>query len=134
MKQLKKMNAVYLEEYDVEVNPYLTTAQIQQIIDAVKKFDNWADREMNKNMLILFHATNIGQDGLEANDYELLETSGLIASVLKEIRNLDKIEEGLNYAESTHRALTQILVETKPMLEAFREKVNKNARKHSKEQ
>ena len=40
MKEIKAMDKVYLEEYDVHVNPYLTYAQIQAIVNGVKSLDS----------------------------------------------------------------------------------------------
>lgn len=100
---------VYLDEYDIIVNKYLTYAQIQQITNAVIQFDMWAERQQNIDMLILYHATNIGKDKLESMNHNELITSGLIDNVCKNIENIDKIYDAIEYTESIQRALTQVL-------------------------
>ena len=116
MKELKAAERVYLEQYDVHVNRYLTLAQIQQIVNAIKIFDTWAEREQNKNMLVLYHATDIGKEALEASDYDLLQSSGLIDSVLDCIMNFYDIDKALDWTESTQRALAQIIKDGLPQI------------------
>ena len=116
MKELKAAERVYLEQYDVHVNRYLTLAQIQQIVNAIKVFDTWAEREQNKNMLVLYHATDIGKEALEASDYDLLQSSGLIDSVLECVVNIHDIDKALDWTESTQRALAQIIKDGLPQI------------------
>ena len=116
MKELKAAERVYLEQYDVHVNRYLTLAQIQQIVNAIKVFDTWAEREQNKNMLVLYHATDIGKEALEASDYDLLQSSGLIDNVLDCIVNFYDIDKALDWTESTQRALAQIIKDGLPQI------------------
>lgn len=116
MKELKAAERVYLEQYDVHVNRYLTLAQIQQIVNAIKVFDTWAEREQNKNMLVLYHATDIGKEALEASDYDLLQSSGLIDSVLDCVMNFYDIDKALDWTESTQRALAQIIRDGLPQI------------------
>ena len=116
MKELKATEQVYLEDYDVHVNRYLTLAQIQQIVNAIKVFDTWAEREQNKNVLVLYHATDIGKEALEASDYNLLQSSGLIDNVLDCIVNFYDIDKALDWTESTQRALAQIIKDGLPQI------------------
>ena len=116
MKELKAAEQVYLEDYGVHVNRYLTLAQIQQIVNAIKVFDTWAEREQNKNMLVLYHATDIGKEALEASDYNLLQSSGLIDSVLECVVNFYDIDKALDWTESTQRALAQIIKDGLPQI------------------
>lgn len=111
MKKLKKVEAVKIEEYGVKVNPWLTYAQIQQIVDAVKKFDTWAEREQNKDMLILYHATDIGAEKLEEIGHDMLLQSGLLREVEERIENLYEVDIALEYTESIQRSLAQIIRE-----------------------
>ena len=111
MKRLGKIGAVNLEEYNVKVNPYLTYAQIQQIVDAVKNFTVWAEREQNIDMLILYHATNIGKEKLEEYGHDMLLQSGLIDAVKENIHNLDDVRTALDYTTSIQRSLVQIINE-----------------------
>ena len=59
MKEIKAMDKAYLDGYDVYVNPYLTYAQIQAIVNGVKGLDSWAEREQNIDMCVLAFATDI---------------------------------------------------------------------------
>lgn len=109
MKEIKAMDKVYLEEYDVHVNPYLTYAQIQAIVNGVKGLDGWAEREQNIDMCVLAFATDIPTDKLEELGHDVLLQSGLINAVCGEIKNLFSVYEAIEYTESTKRALAQIV-------------------------
>lgn len=119
MKELKRLDVVKLDKYDVEVNRYLTYAQIQQIVDAIRKFDTWAEREKNKDMLILYHATDIGAEKLEEIGHNILLESGFLHDVKENIENLYAIDIALDYTESVQRSLAQIARE----LPAYMDKV-----------
>lgn len=109
MKEIKAMDKVYLEEYDVHVNPYLTYAQIQAIVNGVKGLDNWAEREQNIDMCVLAFATDIPTEKLEEIGHDALLQSGLIHEVDGEIKNLYDVYGAIEYTESTKRALAQIV-------------------------
>ena len=109
MKEIKAMDKVYLEEFDVYVNPYLTYAQIQAIVNGVKSLDSWAEREQNIDMCVLAFATDIPTEKLEELGHDVLLQSGLINAVCGEIKNLFSVYEAIEYTESTKRALTQII-------------------------
>ena len=109
MKEIKAMDKVYLEEYDIHVNPYLTYAQIQAIVNGVKSLDSWAEREQNIDMCVLAFATDIPTEKLEELGHDALLQSGLINAVMWEIKNLHCVYEAIEYTESTKRALTQII-------------------------
>ena len=109
MKEIKAMDKVYLEEYDVYVNPYLTYAQIQAIVNGVKGLDSWAEREQNIDMCVLAFATDIPTEKLEELGHDELLQSGLINAVCGEIKNLFSVYEAIEYTESTKRALAQII-------------------------
>lgn len=109
MKEIKAMDKVYLEEFDVYVNPYLTYAQIQAIVNGVKSLDSWAEREQNIDMCVLAFATDIPTEKLEEMGHDALLQSGLINAVCGEIKNLFSVYEAIEYTESTKRALAQII-------------------------
>ena len=129
MKKLKVKEDVYLGEYDVHVHPVLTYAEIQSIVDVVKKYDTWAERQLNLNMLLLFYTTDIGQEKIEELDTDLLYQSGLIDAVKAEVVNYWKINEALQYTESTQRALAQILKQLPEMIEPLKKVVEKHGAK-----
>ena len=109
MKEIKAMDKVYLEEYDVHVNPYLTYAQIQAIVNGVKGLDSWAERAQNIDMCVLAFATDIPTEKLEELGHDALLQSGLINAVMWEIKNLHRVYGAIEYTESTKRALAQII-------------------------
>ena len=109
MKEIKAMDKVYLEEFDVYVNPYLTYAQIQAIVNGVKSLDSWAEREQNIDMCVLAFATDIPTEKLEELGHDALLQSGLINAVMLEVKNLYDVYEAIEYTESTKRALAQII-------------------------
>jgi hypothetical protein len=119
MKQLEEAKDVYLKEYEVNVHPYLSIAQASEIIKGICKIssNDYAERKMCEDMLILFHATDIAKEDLESNTYELLTSSGLIHAVRSKIKNIEVIKEGLDYTESVGRSLSMLAPKILPMLE-----------------
>ena len=123
MKEIKGNQTVYLEDYDVTVNKYLTYAQIQQIANAVvaasvnDSDDTWANRQTNIDMLMLYHATDIGKKKLEEIGHDDLLTSGLIESVRCCIENLYDVDDAINYIEDNQRAIGKLLKSLPKVLE-----------------
>ena len=109
MKEIKNIDPIYIEKFDITVNPYLSYSQIQQIVNAVIKFDSWAERQQNIDILVLYHATNISKENIELYSHDQWLQSGVISSVKSNIVNYNKIEEAIQYTESTQRALSQII-------------------------
>ena len=123
MKEIKGNQTVYLEDYDVTVNKYLTYAQIQQIANAVVAApvndadDPWANRQTNIDMLMLYHATDIGKEKLEEIGHDNLLTSGLIEAVRCCIENLYNVDEAIDYIENNQRAINKMLKSLPKVLE-----------------
>ena len=123
MKEIKGNQTVYLEDYDITVNKYLTYAQIQQIANAVvaasanNADDTWANRETNIDMLMLYHATDIGKEKLEEIGHDVLLTSGLIEAVRCCIENLYNVDEAIDYIENNQRAINKMLKSLPKILE-----------------
>ena len=123
MKEIKGNQTVYLEDYDITVNKYLTYAQIQQIANAVvaasvnDSDDTWANRQTNIDMLMLYHATDIGKEKLEEIGHDTLLTSGLIEAVRYRINNLYNIDEAIDYIENNQRAINKMLKSLPKILE-----------------
>ena len=123
MKEIKGNQTSYLEDYDVTVNKYLTYAQIQQIANAVVAAsandadDTWANRETNIDMLVLYHATDIGKEKLEEIGHDDLLTSGLIDAVRYRIENLYNIDAAIDYIENNQRAINKLLKSLPKILE-----------------
>ena len=123
MKEIKGNQTAYLEDYDITVNKYLTYAQIQQIANAVvaasvnDSDDTWANRQTNIDMLMLYHATDIGKEKLEEIGHDDLLTSGLIHAVREQIKNYYEIFEAINYIEDNQRAIGKMLKSLPKILE-----------------
>ena len=123
MKEIKGNQTVYLEDYDITVNKYLTYAQIQQIANAVvaasvnDSDDTWANRQTNIDMLMLYHATDIGKEKLEEIGHDVLLTSGLIDAVRYRIENLYSVDEAIDYIENNQRAINKLLKSLPKVLE-----------------
>ena len=109
MKEIKALAPVYIEKFDIHVNPYLTYDQIQQIISAVIKMENWSERQQNIDIGVLYHTTDLTKEQIEEIGHDKLLQSGLIDAVLMRVSNVNKIYEGVEYTESTPRALAQII-------------------------
>ena len=108
MKEIKRKTH-YLEEFDINVNDYLTYAEIQVIVDSVIKFNTWSERQTNIDMLVLNFATDIGAEKLQEIGHESLLESGLIDEVNNHIANYTQIYEGIRYTESIVKALNDIV-------------------------
>ena len=123
MKEIKGNQTVYLEDYDITVNKYLTYAQIQQIANAVvaasvnDSDDTWANRETNIDMLMLYHATDIGKEKLEEIGHDVLLTSGLIDAVKYRIENIYSVNDAIDYIENNQRTINKLLKSLPKILE-----------------
>lgn len=122
MVKIDKISNIHLKEFDIEVRPYLTYSQIQQIVNAVVKFDIWAERQQNIELLVLYHATDIGKEKIEEIDHDTFLQSGLIDAVKAQIKNINQIYEAIEYTESTSRALSQ-------MAKMLSDKLNRSEKK-----
>lgn len=56
LKEIKRKTH-YIEEFDINVNDYLTYAEVQVIVNGIIKFDTWSERQTNIDMLVLNFAT-----------------------------------------------------------------------------
>ena len=123
MKEIKGNQTVYLEDYNITVNKYLTYAQIQQIANAVvaastnDSDDTWANRQTNIDMLMLYHATDIGKEKLEEIGHDNLLTSGLIEAVRYCVENLYSVNDAIDYIENNQRAINKLLKSLPKVLE-----------------
>ena len=123
MKEIKGNQTVYLEDYDITVNKYLTYAQVQQIANAVvgssadDSEDTWANRQTSIDMLMLYHATDITKEELEKVGHDDLLTSGLIQAVREQIKNYYEIFEAIRYIEDNQRTIGKMLKSLPKILE-----------------
>ena len=123
MKEIKGNQTVYLEDFDITVNKNLNYAALQQIAntgDAASvndSDDTWANRETNIDMLMLYHATDIGKEKLEEIGHDDLLTSGLIEAVRYRIENLYNVDDAIDYIENNQRAINKLLKSLPKVLE-----------------
>lgn len=108
MKELKELENIYLQKFDVEIHPYLSLSEIQKIINEVLLTDNFEERESIIDYLILCYATNIDRDTIDKLGPDIFLKSGLIDEVKNNINNLSKLYEGITYHESTGKAIREI--------------------------
>lgn len=120
MKEIKLIDSVCLKDFDVKVNPYLTYAQIQNIVNAVCKFDAWAERQQNIDILLLHYATDITDNEIEEYGHNQFIQSGIIDEIKSNIKNLNQVYEAIEYTQSTQRTLAQILKELQKIVGPFR--------------
>lgn len=128
MKELE-VSKVYLKDYDIHVNRFLTLAEIQMIINGTTKFKTYAERETNKMMMVLLYATDIGEEKLNDMGLELLIRSGLVEAVRTAIENYYEIDLGIGYTESVPRALMQISEKLPEWIEPIKEIIDKHNKK-----
>ena len=110
MKELKRIEDVYIEEFDLYVKKYLTLAQIENIAQNVAQFETWAEREQTKNLMTFTYATGIEGDEEKVNaiDYDLYQENGVFEKVNATIANSCLIDKAIEYTCSTVRALYQL--------------------------
>ena len=108
MKELKELESIYLQSFDVKVKPYLSLSQIQKIINEVLIVDSFEERESIIDYLILCYTTDINKEKIDQLGSDIFIQSGLIDEVKKNIKNFDKLMEGISYHESTGKALRMI--------------------------
>lgn len=127
MKNIESKKSIYLEEFDIHVNPYLAYAEIQTIANAIHQFHTWAERQQNEDMLILHFATDITDEEIEKIGYNILYNSGLVDAVKSNIVNYYEIYHAVEYLESTQRALAQIINQINSNMKNIETAVKKNA-------
>lgn len=108
MKEIAVKEPVHLDNYDIDVQPYLTSGQIQSIATAVSQFDDWKDREQAVDMMLLYYVTNIGKEKIEEVGHDKLLCSGLIDEVKINVLNFWQIYKAIDYTESFNRMVIQI--------------------------
>lgn len=108
MKEIKR-KIHYNEEFDINVNYYLTYAEIQAIADSVVKLESWAERQTNIDMLVLKYATDIPMEVLQEKGHDILLASGLIEDVMYSIKNISQLYEAISYATSMNKFIGDVI-------------------------
>lgn len=116
MKIPEERPQIYLEQYDINVNQYLSYAEIQKIVNSTEElakskdqnnemFDSWSNRNQNIDMILLVCATDIPLDILEKTSHATFVQCGLIEAVKANIKNYNQLEEAFKYTESWDKIL-----------------------------
>lgn len=108
MKEIKAFTDKYFEEYDIHVKQYLTYAEIQAIVNSVKQFDSWAERNTNIDVLLIHYATDVTDKEIETVGHDRLLQSGLIDVVKNNIVNLQDVYTAISFEENPVRLLVRI--------------------------
>lgn len=126
MKEIKEFTDEYMEDYGVNIKPYLTYSEIQAIANAATKFDTWAERNENIDILLIHFATDMEDKDIEELGHDKLLKSGLIDIVKATVMNYHEIDTAIAFAESPMRLLTKIAKEM-PEFSKRVDEVMKNA-------
>ena len=76
MKELK-IETIHNDEYDIEINPFLSVTQIDKIAQEVIKLETYLEREQMICYLVLNYCTNINKEIIEDTDPDVIMQSGL---------------------------------------------------------
>lgn len=126
MKEIKEFTDKYVEDYGVHIKSYLTYSEIQAIANAATKFDTWAERNENIDILLIHFATDMEDKDIEQLGHDKLLKSGLIDIVKDNVMNYYEIGAAIAFAESPMRLLTKIAKEM-PEFSKRVDEVMKNA-------
>lgn len=105
---------------EVEIKNYLTTGEINSIVEQMLEYDNYIQREMVRGLCILKFCTNIEVDD---ENYDLYRANKIISVVMDEINEEDLllIDETICNKESINKIIKDFcngidrnLLETKP--------------------
>ena len=123
MKVQEKVPVVHLEEFDIDVNKYLTYAQIQNIVNSTLKlmneegknkdgktikYNSWSDRQQSIDMLVLYHATNLTEEELNSPHSMFLQ-NGIIDAVNRSIENYWQIAQAFEYTDGMKATVLGII-------------------------
>ena len=117
---------VEIKEYGIKVNQYLTYSQIQSIVDGLKKLNSWEERQQSIDMCILYFATDLKKEEIEAHDHDYWLKTGVIEEVHDRIENIFQLYDAIKYEESLQKSITQIAREL-PRFSNKVDEVMKNA-------
>lgn len=106
---IKKITPVELKEYDVSVKPYLTYSQIQNIVNTVNQFTEWAERETIIDAMVICYTVDISMEEFEEYGHDELLCCGFIDAVKNHVKNLKLIYKAVAFNESLGRTINKAL-------------------------
>lgn len=110
MKELKYAEMIHNERFDIDIKPYLITAEIELIVDKILEQDNMIHRDIIKNMLVIKFCTNI--ENVDEMDYDLVVSSGLLSEILDIVENYYDIDTYVLRSESVENSVKKFLENT----------------------
>lgn len=120
MKELVNKEKIYLEDYEVNVNPYLTFNQIDTIVNAILEEDNFLGRQMVKDMYIIKFATDIEMtEEVTSDEYDKYILSGLLDEIKPNIINLYLVDKLVNKADSIEISVKKSLNSLETTIDNF---------------
>lgn len=121
MKELTMPRDIYLEEYDLNVRPYLTMEEIMSIGNLAVQTDNVVEQEMTIAMNVLICCTNLNIDDFQQTDESVdvldisdLMIAGVWENVKKEVANITLVYDYVDYFQSPQIAIAKFLNTTLP--------------------
>lgn len=134
----EQIPTIYLEDYDITVNQYLTYSQIQTIVNDTEALmqhvekdestgkekisNSWAERQTNIDMLVLMYATDINADDLGKYGHVAMLQNGIVDVVKKNILNYWQLEEAFRYTESWDKVLMSAVKQIGGVIQKYGEK------------
>lgn len=107
MKELK-IKTIHDNEYDVEINSFLSATQIDKIAQTVVKLETYLEREQMICYLVLNYCTDMDKTIIEDTDPDVIMQSGLWEAVKDTVYNFYAIEDAIKFYESPVRMLVEI--------------------------
>ena len=135
--ELKRPANIYLEDLEIEIIPFLTWEVIKYIGDVLIQLDDTYDvREVSKHALILKFCTDLTDEEISELDFETIWANGYIDEIESHIRNIDKIDEYIEYQTNPNKEMCKLLKELEKLIESGKKvnwkKILKQAEKASK--
>lgn len=107
--KIQPFEKIYLEKYEVTVNPYLTYAEIQNIANEAIKYQTWSERNAIIDYMLLCYATDIKREEIDENGHEAILFSGLLDKVKDVVENYYSIFEAIKHEESLIKQIALIM-------------------------
>ena len=128
---IPEKTTVYLKDYDIHVNKYLTYANIQAIVNnvlenmakpqlnkdgtvkkredgSIVKQDSWSEYQKNIDIFVLLLTTDIKQEDLVKISHDTLLQSGVIDAVKANIVNYWQLEVAFDFTRSWDRIVAEL--------------------------
>lgn len=106
MKELTFPKNIKIEEFGIEVKPYLTVEEIATIADSVMSNTNYITKQKARDLGVLAICTDIEE--VKEEDYDLYVATGLVDAVLSNVSNIRTISDTVNDEYNVGESLTMI--------------------------